>query len=165
MATGLYIPMGGARNPGATTGDIGQRLGECSDAGLQSQETVYRQIHNDATALGNPNQAMGLPSSCTFPSGRSDSLVMDERYTKFNQGALKKTGNDLDIALTGEVFSRYKGRMVQCTREMVLSILVTRRRPRKQRWASGLERYRGADRIARSTRQITGSDRRLCLRW
>ena len=109
MATGLYIPMGGARNQERRLETLANDLANAQTPGFKSQETVYRQIHNDATALGNPNQAMGLHHPVRFLPEDRLPVVMDERYTKFNQGALKKTGNDLDIALTGEGFFTVQG--------------------------------------------------------
>jgi flagellar basal-body rod protein FlgG len=101
--------MGGARNQERRLETLANDLANAQTPGFKSQETIYRQIHNDATALGNPNQAMGLHHPVRFLPEDRLPVVMDERYTKFSQGALKMTGNDLDVALTGEGFFTLQG--------------------------------------------------------
>ena len=109
MATGLYIPMGGARNQERRLETLANDLANAQTPGFKSQETIYRQIHNDVTALGNPNQAMGMNHPVRFLPEDRLPVVMDERFTKFNQGALRQTGSDLDLALTNEGFFTVQG--------------------------------------------------------
>ena len=109
MASGLYISMGGARNQERRLETLANDLANAQTPGFKSQETVYRQIHNDVTALGNPNQAMGLNHPVRFLPEDRLPVTMDERFTKYNQGSLKQTGSDLDFALTNEGFFTVKG--------------------------------------------------------
>lgn len=109
MANGIYVAMGGARNQEHRLDTLSNDLANANTPGFKSQETIYRQIHNDVTALGNPNQAMGLNHPVRFlPEDRLPS-VMDSRYTKFRQGTLRETGNDLDLALNGGGFFTIQG--------------------------------------------------------
>ena len=96
MASGIYVAMSGARNQSHRLDTLSNDLANANTPGFKAQETIYRQVHNDATALGNPNQAMGLNHPVRFlPEDRLPS-VMDARFTKFKQGALRPTGNELD---------------------------------------------------------------------
>ena len=109
MSSGIYVAMSGARNQSQRLDTLSNDLANANTPGFKSQETIYRQIHNDATALGNPNQAMGLNHPVRFlPEDRLPS-VMDARYTKFKQGPVKPTGNQLDLALANDGFFKIKG--------------------------------------------------------
>jgi flagellar basal-body rod protein FlgG len=109
MASGIYVAMGGARNQERRLDTLSHDLANANTPGFKAQDTIYKQVHNDVTKLGNPNQAMGLNHPVRFlPEDRLPS-VMDERYTKFKQGTLRETGNDLDLALTGDGFFTIQG--------------------------------------------------------
>ena len=109
MASGIYIAMGGARNQERRLDTLSNDLANAQTPGFKSQEAVYKQIHTDVTALGNPNQAMGLKHPVRFLPEDRLPVVLDERYTKFSQGALRFTGNDLDLAINGEGFFTVQG--------------------------------------------------------
>ncbi|MGC6416950.1 MAG: flagellar basal-body rod protein FlgF [Bradymonadia bacterium] len=109
MASGIYVAMSGARNQSHRLDTLSHDLANANTPGFKAQETIYRQVHNDATALGNPNQAMGLNHPVRFlPEDRLPS-VMDARFTKFKQGALRPTGNELDLALVNKGFFKIQG--------------------------------------------------------
>ena len=109
MASGIYIAMGGARNQERRLDTLSNDLANAQTPGFKSQEAIYKQIHNDATALGNPNQAMGLNHPVRFLPEDRLPVMLDQRYTKFSQGSLKFTGNDLDLAVNGEGFFTVQG--------------------------------------------------------
>ena len=109
MASGIYIAMGGARNQERRLDTLSNDLANAQTPGFKSQEAIYKQIHNDVTSLGNPNQAMGLNHPVRFLPEDRLPVMLDQRYTKFTQGSMKFTGNDLDLALNGEGFFTVQG--------------------------------------------------------
>ncbi len=109
MATGIYIAMGGARNQERRLDTLSNDLANAQTPGFKTQEAIYKQIHTDATALSNPNQAMGLNHPVRFLPEDRLPVVLDQRYTKFSQGSLRFTGNDLDLAINGEGFFTVEG--------------------------------------------------------
>jgi len=109
MASGIYVAMGAARNQEHRLDTLSNDLANANTPGFKSQETIYKQIHTDVTSLGNPEQAMGVHHPVRFlPEDRLHSVMVD-RYTKFAQGSLKFTGNDLDLAIKGEGFFTLQG--------------------------------------------------------
>ena len=109
MASGIYVAMGAARNQEHRLDTLSNDLANANTPGFKSQETIYRQVHNDVTALGNPNQAMGVNHPVRFlPEDRLPSVMVD-RYTKFRQGTLRATGNVLDLAVNGDGFFSLQG--------------------------------------------------------
>ena len=109
MASGIYVAMGAARNQEHRLDTLSNDLANANTPGFKSQETIYKQIHTDVTSLGNPNQAMGINHPVRFlPEDRLPSIMVD-RFTKFKQGSLKFTGNDLDLAINGEGFFTLQG--------------------------------------------------------
>ena len=106
MASGIYVAMSGARNQSHRLDTLSNDLANANTPGFKAQETIYRQVHNDATALGNPNQAMGLNHPVRFlPEDRLPS-VMDARFTKFKQGAQQETSW---TSLANEGFFKVQG--------------------------------------------------------
>ncbi len=109
MASGYYIAMGGARAQEHRMETLSNDLANAQTPGFKTQATIYQQIHSDVTQMGDPNQAMGLNHPVRFlPEDRLPVVMMD-RYTKFHQGSLRRTGNDLDVAINGEGFFAIQG--------------------------------------------------------
>ena len=109
MASGIYVAMTGARNQERRLDTLSNDLANAQTPGFKAQEAIYRQVHNDVTAMGNPNQAMGMNHPVRFLPEDRLPVVLDERYTKFSQGSLNFTGNDLDLALNGKGFFTVQG--------------------------------------------------------
>ena len=109
MASGIYVAMTGARNQERRLDTLSNDLANAQTPGFKAQEAIYRQVHNDVTAMGNPNQAMGMNHPVRFLPEDRLPVVLDERYTKFSQGSLNFTGNDLDLALNGKGFFTVEG--------------------------------------------------------
>lgn len=109
MASGIYIAMGGARNQERRLDTLSNELANAQTPGFKSREAIYKQIHTDVTSLGSPKQAMGLKHPIRFLPEDRLPVVLDQRYTKFSQGALRFSGNDLDLAINGEGFFTVDG--------------------------------------------------------
>mgnify|MGYP001420840010 CR=1 FL=1 len=88
MASGIYVAMTGARNQERRLDTLSNDLANAQTPGFKGQEAIYRQVHNDVTAMGNPNQAMGMNHPVRFLPEDRLPVVLDERYTKFSQGSL-----------------------------------------------------------------------------
>jgi flagellar basal-body rod protein FlgF len=109
MASGIYVSMGAARNQEHRMETLSNDLANANTAGYKSQESIYRQIHNDASALGSSKQAMGLNHPVRFLPEDRLPVAMVERYTKFSQGSFRHTGNELDLAINGRSFFTIQG--------------------------------------------------------
>ena len=62
--SGIYVAMTGARNQERRLDTY--PMPPTSNAWIQSPRGIYRQVHNDVTAMGNPNQAMGMNHPVRF---------------------------------------------------------------------------------------------------
>jgi flagellar basal-body rod protein FlgG len=117
MATGLYVAVSGARAQEHRLETLSNDLANAQTPGFKTQATLYQQIHSDVTKMGDPNQAMGLNHPVRFLPEDRLPVVMTSRYTKFSQGSLRFTGNDLDLAINGDGFFTLQGpKGVQFTR-------------------------------------------------
>ncbi len=109
MSHGIYIAMGAARAQEHRLETLSNDLANAKTAGYKTQETIYKQIHNDVTVMGSSKQAMGLNHPVRFLPEDRLPVTMVERFTKFSQGTLRFTGNDLDMAVNGEGFFTVEG--------------------------------------------------------
>ena len=109
MASGIYVSMGGARNQEHRMDTLSNDLANANTPGYKSQEAIYRQIHNDVTKMGSPDQAMGVNHPVRFLPEDRLPVAMVERYTKFGQGSFRHTGNELDLAIHGRGFFTVQG--------------------------------------------------------
>jgi flagellar basal-body rod protein FlgF len=117
MATGLYVAVSGARAQEHRIETLSNDLANSQTPGFKTQATLYQQIHNDVTKMGDAKQAMGLGHPTRFLPEDRLPVAMTGRYTKFTQGSLRFTGNDLDVAINGEGFFTIQGpKGVQFTR-------------------------------------------------
>lgn len=109
MSTGIYTAMMGARSQEHALETLNNNLANVNTPGFKRQDTMYREIHNDVTAMDNPLQGEDIHSPVRFLPEDRIAGVMEERYTHFEQGPLKPTGNDLDLALNGDGFFVLQG--------------------------------------------------------
>ena len=54
MSHGIYVAMGAARAQEHRLETLANDLANARTAGYKQQEAIYKQIHNDVTALGSP---------------------------------------------------------------------------------------------------------------
>ncbi len=109
MANGMYIAMQGARVQEHRLDTLSHDLANAQTPGFKRQAAIYRQVHNDVTKMGSPDQAMGVHHPVRFLPEDRLPVHLEERYTQFEQGALRFSGNDLDMALDGEGFFTVQG--------------------------------------------------------
>ncbi len=109
MANGIYIAMQGARVQEHRLDTLSHDLANAQTPGFKRQAAIYRQVHNDVSKMGDPKQAMGLHHPVRFLPEDRLPVHLEERYTQFEQGALRFSGNDLDMALDGEGFFTVQG--------------------------------------------------------
>ena len=102
MSSGIYVAMGGARNQERRLETLSHDLANANTPGFKSQETIYQQIHNDVTQMGSPDQAMDMNHPVRFLPEDRLPVAMVERYTNFSQGSFKHTGNEMDVAISGQ---------------------------------------------------------------
>jgi flagellar basal body rod protein FlgG len=101
--------MSGAQMQDQRLESLSNNLANALTPGFKRQESVYRQVHNDATKMGDPNQAMGVHHPVRFlPEDRLPGTI-DERWTHWSQGPMKVTNNPLDVAIEGEGFLTVQG--------------------------------------------------------
>ncbi|MCA9538425.1 MAG: flagellar basal-body rod protein FlgF [Myxococcales bacterium] len=104
MASGIYVAMQGARAQEHRLETLSHDLANALTPGFKRQAAIYRQVHHDVTRMGDPNQAMGVHHPVRFLPEDRLPVLLDDRYTQFEQGPMRNTGNDLDLALNGEGF-------------------------------------------------------------
>lgn len=109
MANGIYISMMGARVQETRLDTLSHDLANAQTPGFKRQAAIYRQVHNDVSKMGDPNQAMGLGHPVRFLPEDRLPVHLEQRFTQFEQGALRHTGNDLDLAIDGEGFFTVQG--------------------------------------------------------
>lgn len=109
MANGIYIAMQGARVQEHRLDTLSHDLANAQTPGFKRQAAIYRQVHNDVSKMGSPDQAMGVHHPVRFLPEDRLPVHLEERYTQFEQGALRFSGNDLDMALDGEGFFTVQG--------------------------------------------------------
>jgi len=109
MANGIYIAMQGARVQEQRLDTLSHDLANAQTPGFKRQAAIYRQVHNDVSKMGSPAQAMGVHHPVRFLPEDRLPVHLEERYTQFEQGALRFSGNDLDMALDGEGFFTVQG--------------------------------------------------------
>ncbi|MSP71130.1 MAG: flagellar basal-body rod protein FlgF [Myxococcales bacterium] len=110
MSTGIYTAMLGARAQEHALESVNNNLANANTPGFKRQASIYRSVHSDAQRLGNSKQAEDIKSPVRFLPDDRVAGVMEERFTQFEQGPLKQTGNDLDFALQGEGFFTLAGK-------------------------------------------------------
>jgi flagellar basal-body rod protein FlgF len=109
MASGIYVAMGAARMQEQRMETLSNNLANAQTAGFKKHGAIYRQVHNDASKMGDPNQAMDMHHPVRFlPEDRLPGQL-DERFTHWSDGALRSTGNPLDVAIQGEGFFVVQG--------------------------------------------------------
>ncbi len=109
MANGIYVGMSGARVQEHALETISNNLANARTAGFKRQEAVYRALRADAERMGDPRQARDVRKPVRFLPEDRIQAVMEERFTHWEQGPLRKTDNPLDLALEGEGFFTVQG--------------------------------------------------------
>jgi len=109
MSTGIYTAMMGARAQEHALETVNNNLANLNTPGFKRQDTMYREIHNDVSKMDSPLQGEDIHSPVRFLPEDRIAGVMEERFSHFDQGPLKQTGNDLDVALQGEGFFVLQG--------------------------------------------------------
>lgn len=109
MSSGIYTAMMGARAQEHALETVNNNLANVNTPGFKRQATLYREIHNDASVMDSPLQGEDIHSPVRFLPDDRIAGVMEERYTHYDQGPLKQTGNNLDLALEGEGFFVLQG--------------------------------------------------------
>lgn len=109
MSSGIYTAMMGARAQEHALETVNNNLANVNTPGFKRQDTMYREIHNDARKLGDPLQGEDIHSPVRFLPDDRIAGVMEERFTHFDQGPLKQTGNTFDLAIEGEGFFVLQG--------------------------------------------------------
>ena len=109
MASGIYVAMSAARMQEQRIETLNNNLANARTVGFKRHGAVYRQVHNDTSKMGDPNQAMGVHHPVRFlPEDRLPG-ALDERYTDWSTGPLTSSGNPLDVAIEGEGFFTIEG--------------------------------------------------------
>lgn len=109
MSSGIYTAMMGARAQEHALETVNNNLANVNTPGFKRLATIYREIHNDAAKMDNSLQGEDIHSPVRFLPDDRIAGVMVERYTHFDQGPLKQTGNPFDVALEGEGFFVVQG--------------------------------------------------------
>ncbi len=104
MASGIYVAMSAAHMQEQRLDTLSNNLANAMTPGFKKHRAIYKQVHNDVTKMGDPNQAMGLHHPVRFlPEDRLPGQL-DERFTEWRQGPLKVTENPMDVAIEGDGF-------------------------------------------------------------
>ena len=104
MANGIYVASSGSKARLAQLETVSNNLANLMTAGFKKQEAVYREIHNDVSGIGSPEQALGVRTpNRILPEDRIN-VAIDDRFTYWSQGNLDETGNVLDVAIEGQGF-------------------------------------------------------------
>lgn len=109
MASGIYVAMGAARTQDERLETLSNNLANARTPGFKQHRAVYRQVAQDVSKMGDPNQAMDMHHPVRFLPRDRVRGVLDERFTQWTQGPLEHTGNPLDLALEGEGFFVVQG--------------------------------------------------------
>lgn len=109
MANGIYIAMQGARVQEHRLDTLSHDLANAQTPGFKRQAAIYRQVHDDVSKMGDPAQAMGVHHPVRFLPEDRLPVHLEERYTQFDQGPLRVTDNDMDLAIDGEGFFTVQG--------------------------------------------------------
>ncbi len=109
MSSGIYTAMLGARAQEHALETVNNNLANVNTVGFKRQDTIYREIHNDVSKMDDPLQGEDIHSPVRFLPDDRVAGVMEERFTHFDQGPLKQTGNDLDVGLEGDGFFTVQG--------------------------------------------------------
>jgi flagellar basal-body rod protein FlgG len=102
MATGIYVGMSGARVQEHSLETIANNLANARTPGFKRQDAIYRAIRASVAPLGDPRQAKDVHRPVRFLPEDRIPAVLDERYTRWEQGPLRRTDDPLDLALEGE---------------------------------------------------------------
>jgi flagellar basal-body rod protein FlgF len=109
MASGIYTAMLGARAQEHTLESVNNNLANVNTPGFKRQASMYREIHADVERQSSSAQAEGVHRPIRYLPDDRIAGVMEERFTHFDQGALRQTGNSLDLALEGDGFFVVQG--------------------------------------------------------
>ena len=109
MSTGIYTAMLGARAQEHALETVNNNLANVNTPGFKRQDTMFRAIHNDASKIADPIQGPDIHSPVRFLPDDRIAGVVEERFTQFDQGSLKQTGNAFDLALEGDGFFVLQG--------------------------------------------------------
>ena len=104
MASGIYTAMLGARAQEHALESVNNNHANVNTPGFKRQESMYRAVHTDVNRQSSSAQAEGLHRPIRYLPDDRIAGVMEERFTHFDQGPLRQTGNALDLALEGEGF-------------------------------------------------------------
>lgn len=109
MSSGIYTAMMGARAQEHALETVNNNLANVNTPGFKRQATMFREIHNDVTAMDSPLQGPDIHSPVRFLPDDRIAGVMEERFTHFDQGPLRQTTNPFDLAIEGDGFFTLQG--------------------------------------------------------
>lgn len=104
MANGIYVAMSGAKTREYVLETVANNLANARTPGFKRQEAAFREVRARIDRMGDPAQAMGVHRPVRFLPDDRQHAVMDERFTRWAQGPLRRTDNPLDLALEGDGF-------------------------------------------------------------
>jgi flagellar basal-body rod protein FlgG len=108
MANGIYVAASGSQVRLDQLETVSNNLANLMTSGFKRQETTYREVHNEISSVGSPNQAMGVRTpNRILPEDRIN-VRSDDRFTSWSQGNLDETGNVLDLAIEGNGFFKVR---------------------------------------------------------
>jgi len=108
MANGIYVAASGSQVRLDSLETVSNNLSNLMTAGFKRQEATYREVHNEITSVGSPDQAMGVRTpNRVLPEDRIN-VKIDARFTSWAQGNLDETGNVLDLAVEGNGFFKVR---------------------------------------------------------
>lgn len=108
MANGIYVAASGSQSRLNHLETVSNNLANLITSGFKRQEATYREVHNEITSVGSPDQAMGVRTpNRILPEDRIN-VKIDDRFTSWAQGNLDETGNVLDLAIEGNGFFKVR---------------------------------------------------------
>lgn len=108
MANGIYVASSGSRAQLDRLETVSHNLANLMTSGFKRQEITYKTVQNDVSAIGSPDQAMGVRTPNRFLPQDRVRVELDERYTSWAQGNLDQTDNPLDLAIEGNGLFKVK---------------------------------------------------------
>jgi flagellar basal-body rod protein FlgG len=110
MASGIYTAMTGARAQEQRLETLNNNLANMMTPGYKRHRATFQAIHNEVhNKLGSPEQAMDVHHPVRFLPEDNVPVLKDERFTVWESGPLRSSGNKLDVALAGNGFFVLEG--------------------------------------------------------